>query len=201
MSAASRGWSARRKLATSVLVLGALASVLTERTLALFSDSDGVGANAFTNSTINLTTNPTSALVTFAGMQPGDAVTSAVVVTNGAGSAPLRYSVASSATNTDNLGLKDQLVLTVKTIDVTVPATPCDNFDGTQLYSGDLDSSAGKIVGDSASGSHSGDRLLAASGAETLCFRVSEPTSTGNAFKNATTTATFTFDSEQTTNN
>ena len=36
-----------------------------------------------------------------------------------AGSGALRYSISSAATNTDSKGLKDQLVLTVKTVDAT----------------------------------------------------------------------------------
>jgi hypothetical protein len=46
-----------------------------------------------------------------------------------------------------------------------------------------------------------GDRTLAAAAVETLCFRVSLPGATGNAFQGAATTATLTFDSEQTKNN
>jgi predicted ribosomally synthesized peptide with SipW-like signal peptide len=194
------------KISTSKLIaaaagLTAVVAATTAGTLAYFTDSDDVGANVFTAKTISLSTNPTSALVTLTTMMPGDAVTAPIVVTNDAGSDALRYAVSSAATNTDSKGLKDQLVLTVKTIDATTPGTPCDNFDGTQLYTGDVDSTAGKIVGDSATGAQSGDRDLAASASETLCFRVSLPTSTGNAFKLATTTATFTFASEQTDNN
>jgi hypothetical protein len=131
---------------------------------------------------------------------PGDSVgANPLVLTNG-GSAQLRYAIASTATNTDTLGLKDALTLTIKTIDVTTPGVPCDNFDGTQLYTGDLDSSAGKLVGDSAQGAQSGDRTLAASASETLCFKVSFPSSaTGPA--SAATTATFTFNAEQTASN
>jgi len=101
----------------------------------------------------------------------------------------------------DGKALKDQLVLTVKTIDVTTPGTPCDNFDGTQLYTGDLDSTAGKLVGDNTQGSQAGDRSLNAAANEILCFRAALPLATANAFQAATTTATFTFDSEQTANN
>jgi hypothetical protein len=38
-------------------------------------------------------------------------------------------------------------------------------------------------------------------GAETLCFKVELPLATGNLFQTAATTATFTFDAEQTKNN
>jgi len=70
-----------------------------------------------------------------------------------------------------------------------------------QLYTGDLDSTGGQIFGNPAQGAQAGDRNLAVSASETLCFRVALPLSTGNAYKNAATTATFTFDAEQTANN
>jgi predicted ribosomally synthesized peptide with SipW-like signal peptide len=189
------------KVALSAVVLAGLAVGMSGTTLALFTDQESTGANTFTTGTINLTVSPTSAVVSFSNMLAGDSTTSSLVVTNAAGSSALRYAISSSATNADSKGLKDQLVFTVKTIDVTTPGTPCDNFDGTQLYTGDLDSTAGKIVGDSAQGAQAGDRALAAGGSETLCLRVSLPSSTGNAFKSAATTATFTFDAEQTANN
>lgn len=101
----------------------------------------------------------------------------------------------------DAKNLKDQLVLAVKAVDVTLPATPCDDFDGTSLYLGDLDSTVGLILGAATSGEDSGDRTLASSAAETLCFRVSLASDTGNTFQGAASTATFTFASEQTKNN
>ena len=188
------------RIAASVLLVLVLAMGWTRDTLAVFTDSDANGSNTFTASTISLTLNPTSALITYSNMQPGDSVTNSIVVTNNGGS-QLRYAISSSATNTDAKGLKDQLVLTIKTIDVTTPGVPCDNFDGTQLYTGDLDSTAGKLVGDSAQGAQAGDRTLNASANETLCFRASLPLATGNTYQGATTTATFTWDSEQTANN
>ncbi len=189
-----------RKIIASVVVLVLFVAVMTVSVWAVFTDSQAVGSNAFNTGTIDISTSPTSALVTFSNMAPGDSVTNPVVVSN-AGTLPLRYAISSSATNADAKGLKDQLVLTVKTIDVTTPASPCNDFDGTQLYTGDLDSTAGKLVGDSAQGQDTGDRTLNASASETLCFRVSLPLATGNAYQNAATTATFTWDAEQTTNN
>jgi hypothetical protein len=167
---------------------------------AVFSDSQAVDANTFSTGTIDVSTSPTSALVTYSDLAPGDKTTQPLVVSN-AGTLELRYAISGSATNADAKALKDQLSLIVKTIDVTTPASPCDNFDGTQLYSGDVDSTAGKLVGDSTAGSQTGDRTLAASGSETLCFRVELPSASGNAYQNASTTATFTFDAEQTANN
>jgi hypothetical protein len=189
------------RIAASVLLVMGLVTAWTQDTLAIFTDQDTVGANAFTGGTIVLGVNPTTALITYTNMLPGDSVTNGIVVSN-TGTGQLRYAISSSATNADGKALKDQLVLTIKTIDVTTPATPCDNFDGSStLYSGDLDSTAGKLVGDNTQGSQAGDRVLAAAANETLCFRASLPLATGNAYQGAATTATFTFDSEQTANN
>jgi hypothetical protein len=89
--------------------------------------------------------------------------------------------------------------------------TTCDNddfdTDGTVLYGpgglpGDLGSDpAINVIGDPAQHAQSGDRTLAASANEVLCFQVELPSSTGDAYQNATTTATFTFYAEQTANN
>lgn len=182
------------------LGIGLLGLIAATSSVAVFTDSAPVGSNSFTTGTVDISTSPASALVSYSGMAPGDTTTSSLAVTN-AGSLQLRYAISGSATNSDGKGLKDQLTLTIKTIDVTTPGTPCDDFDGTQLYSADLDGTTGALVGSSAQGSQAGDRTLNTSASETLCFRVQLPSSTGNAFQNATTTATFTFDAEQTVNN
>jgi hypothetical protein len=185
--------------ASAVLVL-VLAVAWSQDALAAFTGQKTAGPITFTSGTVALTTSPTSALLTYANMQPGNSVTSSITVTN-TGSSQLRYAVSSSATNADGKALKDQLVLTIKTVDVSTPGVPCDDFDGTQLYSGDLDATAGKLVGDSAQGAQAGDRTLSASTNEILCFRASLPLSTSTAYQSATTTGTFTFDAEQTANN
>ena len=80
----------------------------------------------------------------------------------------------------------------------------CDaTAPGTTLYApADLGSIAGiDVIGDPTTGSQAGDRTLAASANEMLCFRVELPTGTGNSFQGLTTTATLTFASEQTKNN
>lgn len=189
-----------KKLWIALLLVGALAGAPWALTHALFTDSASIGSNTFSSGTVDISTSPTSALVTYSNMAPGDSVTNSLTVTN-AGTLALRYAIASSATNADSKGLKDQLTLTVKTADVVTVDGACNQFDGTQLYTGDLDSSDGKIVGDSASGAQSGDRSLNSSANETLCVKVLLPSSSGNSFQNATTTATFTFDAEQTANN
>lgn len=187
----------------AILVLG-----LRNDGLAAFSDTATSTGNTFTTGTLDIklsdgsgaASDSVSASIAFNGMAPGDSVTRQIVVAN-AGTNTLRYAISSVATNADSKALKDALALVVKTADVTTPANPCDNFDGTQLYSGDLDSTAGKIIGDSASGGQTGDRTVAAAASETLCFQVTLALSAGNALQGAATTATFTFDAEQTANN
>ncbi len=187
-----------RKLATTILVLALFGALVSLSALAVFTDSASVPSNTFSTGTVDISTSPTSAVVTFANMAPGDSTTQPLVVSN-IGTLELRYAMITSATNADLKGLRDQLQLTIKTIDVTTPATPCDNFDGTVLYgAGNL---AAGAIGSNAQGAQAGDRVLAAGASETLCFRVELPLATGNAFQNATTTATFTFDAEQTVNN
>ena len=192
----------KTKFALTAVLLTGVVALATIGTFALFTEQEAAGTNAFSTGTVNLTTAPTDTVITLSGMLPGNTVTNPIVVSND-GTASLRYSVSSTGTNADGKGLKDQLVLTVRTIDATLPATPCDNFDGTQLYSGDLDSTVGRIIGDPAPGqngdaSTGGDRVVAPTVSETLCFRVNLPTETGNEFQGAATTATFTFDAEQT---
>lgn len=193
----------RRRRILGLLLLGLLLipSIGTSYlTFALFTDQETVTAD-FTTGTIDLDGTKIDALVlTSSAMMPGDTITDDVVVEND-GSAQLRYAMTTASTNGDSKALRDALTLTIKTIDATTPGTPCDNFDGTStLYNGVLGASTAKF-GNPNQGSDSGDRTLNAGANETLCFRVSLPSGTGNAYQGATTTTTFTFDAEQTANN
>ncbi len=184
------------------MAAGALAIVSLSAgavSLALFTDSQAVGANTFSTGTVDISTTPTTALVTFSNMAPGDLVTAPITVSN-AGTLDLRYAISSVATNADAKGLKDQLVLTIKS-GVTTCTNAAYTATGTVLYTGDLDSTAGNLVGDATAGAQAGDRNLAPTANEVLCFNVTLPLATGNAFQAATTTATLTFSAEQTANN
>jgi hypothetical protein len=88
------------------------------------------------------------------------------------------------------------MTLVVKTKDTNTAG--CTNFNGTQLYSGTL---AGGAIGDSTVGFQTGDRTLAGAASEILCFQATLPLATTITFQGATTTATFTFNAEQTANN
>ena len=182
----------RRGLLLALAASAIVASGGVLSSLALFTDTDALGANAFTTGTIALSLNPTTALLASSALMPGDTVNGSLLVTNG-GTAQLRYAMSSTSTNADAKGLAAQMTLTVKTL-----GTSCAAFDGTTLYNAALSAAT---FGSNASGAQAGDRTLAAAASETLCFRASLPLASGNGFQNAATTTTFTFDAEQTANN
>jgi spore coat-associated protein N len=183
-----------------LLALAAMGGAAGATTLALFTDQETVTATLGSGSVILDDVRIDQLTLTSTAMMPGDQVTDDVVVEND-GTAQLRYAMSTSSTNPDGIALRDALTLTVKSIDVTTPGTPCDNFDGAStLYSGVLGASTAGF-GNPAAGSHTGDRTLNAGANETLCFRVELPSSAGNTYQSATTTTTFTFDAEQTANN
>lgn len=130
-----------------------------------------------------------AALFNLTAIFPGASGSATLNVSNG-GTGALRYAMTTAATNADGKGLRDQLELTV-----TAGACP-----GAGVLSGPGALSAAAF-GNPAQGPHAGDRVLAAGTSEDLCFAWSLPLATGNAFQAAATTATFTFDAEQTANN
>jgi predicted ribosomally synthesized peptide with SipW-like signal peptide len=186
------------KAIASTMVMALLAAVLALTALALFTDTQSVPSNTFTTGSVDISTSPTSALVTFSGMAPGDQVTNPITVTN-AGTLQLRYAVTS--TTTENT-LAGQLDLTIKS-GVTTCTSAGFGVDGTVVYAaGDLgNTSAINLIGNPAQGSQAGDRTLNASANEVLCFNVSLPSSTGNTYQGLTSTATFAFQAEQTSSN
>jgi len=187
-----------RKLTSTIIVLALFVTFIALGVMALFTDTASVPSNTFSTGTVDISTAPTSALVTFSNMAPGDQVTNPITVTN-AGTLQLRYAVTS--TTTENT-LAAQLDLTIKS-GVTTCTTAGFGVDGTVVHAtGDLGSTTGvNVIGNPTQGANTGDRTLNASASEVLCFNVSLPLSTGNTYQGLTSTATFAFQSEQTTNN
>ena len=193
----------RRRRLLLGLVVGALGVVSLgagQLSLAVFTDQETV-AGTFSSGSVILDDVKIDALtLSTAGMVPGDTVTDDVVVEND-GSVQLRYALSTSSTNPDTKALRDVLTLAVREIDATTPLTPCNDFDGVVVLSSTVLGASGASFGNPAVGPQAGDRTLAAGANETLCFRVTLPGGTGNAYQAATTTTTFTFDAEQTANN
>lgn len=184
----------RLLLAFSAGALAVASMMAGAMSLALFTDQQTVN-NSFTAGTIALNgPGITSLSLSTSPLMPGDTKNSSVTVQND-GTAQLRYAVSATSTNTDTKNLRSVLNLTVKTL-----GTNCATFDGTQLFNGTLGAST-SIVGNPAQGADTGDRNLNATANEVLCFRLTLPSGTGNAYQGAATTTTFTFDAEQTANN
>lgn len=179
-------------------VVGLVGAFFASGGLAVFTDTQSVGSNTFTTGTVDISSSPTTALITFSPMAPGDQVTNPITVTN-AGTMQFRYAVTS--TTTENV-LAGELDLTIKS-----GVTTCTNAgfagSGTVVYAtGDLgNTTAINLIGNPAQGSHAGDRVLAAAANEVLCFNASFPLAATNASQGLTTTATLAFAAEQTANN
>lgn len=183
-----------RKVWIAVLAVGLAAGAPWALTHAIFSDSAEVTGNAFTSGSVDISSSPTSALLTLSAMAPGDKVTAPISISN-AGTLQLRYAMTTGISGSSVLS--DGMTLAIKS-----GVTTCNNAsfgaDGTSVYSGSLTAGA---IGDPAQGSQAGDRTVNASSGETLCFQATLPSNAGNSLQSLSATATFTFAAEQTANN
>lgn len=192
-------WKAGLGLALAGATIGVAA------TGAVFTDTASVGANTFSTGTVDISTGNTSPIVSYyttPKMVPGDSAAGTVTVTN-AGNVEMRYAITSTTTE-NPLAAQLDLVIWAEAAEGEDANVTCDPTPpATTLYgAGDLGSTTGtNVVGNPAQGSQTGDRTLAASASEQLCFKVSLPLATGNDYQNLQTTATFAFAAEQTKNN
>ena len=195
-----------KRILISLVAIGVLTSFMGLGGLSLFTATTDNDDNAFTSGSVYISTSPDSAFLTMSNMAPGDSVTAPLTVSNTVsiagtpvpGTLELRYAVTS--TTTEDI-LAGQLQLTIKS-----GVTTCTNAgfgaSGTVLYGPGVlgTTSATKVIGDPATGFDLGDRTLAAGANEVLCFKV-DLLSDAEGPEDASTTATFTFDAEQTKNN
>jgi uncharacterized protein YfaS (alpha-2-macroglobulin family) len=183
--------SAQRRIQNRVLA-GLLAATIVgvgagAFSLAIFTDSAS-STGSFASGTIDITSSPAVAY-TVTAMLPGDTSTATMTIAN-AGTAQLRYALATTATTT----LGTALQLTVKTV-----GTSCAAFDGTTVLA--ATALNGAAIGSATQGAQAGDRVLNAASTEVLCFRVSLPLTAGNTLQGLTSAVTFSFDAEQVANN
>ena len=190
----------RRQLAAIAIAGLSLVTVGSLTTGALFTDSQDLGANSFTTGTLMLGLNPATALFAVSNMAPGDTVSKPLTVSN-AGTLGLRYAVTGAATDPDAKGLRNQLQFTVYSGLSAASCTAGTFGAGTVLFGPAALGASVAVFGNPAQGQQPGDRILAAATSEPLCFVAALPLSTDNTFQDATTTASFTFDAEQTQNN
>ena len=194
----------RRRTLLALLMAGTALISATGATmsLALFTSSAVANANGFTTGTIIIGIAPVNTIFSSGVMMPGDAVPAgvpgqAVTVTN-SGTGQLRYSIQGIATVAP---LASALVITIKGPDGG-GGNSCALFSGTTL---NTTTTVGivstNLVGNPLAGAQAGDRVLNCGSSETLCFKATLPTSTGDTVQGLTTNMTFTFSAEQTSNN
>ena len=177
----------RRRALLAILLASSLATLgAGAMTLAQFTDTK-TATGSWTAGTVTLGVSPSTAF-TATGILPGATDNQTIVVTN-TGTGAMRYALSTSATD-DGKGLAAQMTLLVQAGTCASP--------GATIYSGALGSAA---FGSNAQGANAGDRTVAASSSESLCFTWEFPLASGNGFQSAATTATFTFDAEQTAHN
>src|SRR3989304_5803019 len=98
-----------KRILYTLLAIGLLSLLAGLAGFAVFTDTASVGGNAFTTGTVDITTSPTTALVTFSNMAPGDSVTNGITVTN-AGSLALRYAITTTTTENTLAAQLDQTI-------------------------------------------------------------------------------------------
>jgi predicted ribosomally synthesized peptide with SipW-like signal peptide len=180
-----------------LLVVGVVAASLGVASNAIWTDSEDVDANVFSTGTLDISTNPITAVVTYTDMAPGDSTGGQSLTVSNDGSLELRYAVTMTADNTDLKDLYAELDLTIRE-----EGTDCSTFDGTVLYGpASPFLLSGNLIGDPTQGADTDDRTLATSASEVLCFKVDLPLGALNDVQDASTTAVFTFEAEQTDNN
>lgn len=181
------------------LSLVALGSLTTN---ALFTDSDSAQSSGFVTGTLQLTAGPATVAFNAGNMAPGDVESGNINLQN-SGSLGLRYAGSATATDTDSKNLRGQLDFSVYLGVAPGSCTGGAHPGGTLVptsAAGPINA-ASDLFGSNTQGAQAGDRTLGAGAQEDLCVVASLPLSTGNAFQNATTVVTFTFDAEQTRNN
>ena len=139
----------RRRQLFALAALAAIGLGTGQMSLALFTDQETVPGTFSTGSIVLDDVKIDALTLTTGTMMPGDSVTDDVVVEND-GTAQLRYAMSTASTNPDAKGLRDVLTLTVKTIDVTTPGVPCDNFDGTSVLAATVLGATGAAFGNPA---------------------------------------------------
>lgn len=166
----------------AALGLGVVASLGVGGTWAHWTDEVSVTGTRLTAGTVDLKVNGQDAVsgytaLTLSAMVPGNSAAAVLTVTN-AGTAPVKYTATSTATNADGKGLGAALRAKV-TADAAVTGTaPAATCAGTAL------AGSGTTLGGSLL---STGRLLAPGASGSLCVQVTLPDAAPSSLQGATT--------------
>lgn len=172
----------------ALLALGILAVPASIGTFAFWTDDVVVTGTTFSAGTLDLKVNTLDTVTGYttlnlATMVPGNTVAGVLTVRN-SGTAPMKYTAVTAATNADAKNLRGALVVKV-TADTTVTgSSPAATCAGTALTGTGTALNGGLITT---------GRLLAPATEEKICVQVTLPTTALTALQGATTDVTLTF--------
>ena len=164
----------------AVLGLGIVAVLGTTGTFAFWTDDVVISGTTFTTGTIDLQVNGSNAIagyttLSLATMVPGNTVAGVLTIRNN-GTAPLKYTAVTTATNTDTKNLRGSLEVKVTGDAAVTDSSPTATCNGTAL-----------------AGTATSGRLLAAGATETICVQVKLADAAASALQGATTDVVLTF--------
>jgi predicted ribosomally synthesized peptide with SipW-like signal peptide len=171
-----------------VLGLGVLLGTGATGTFAFWTDEATVTGTGFTAGSIDLRVNTLDNVtgyttLSLTGMVPGNSTAGVLTIRNN-GTAPLKYSAVSSASNADGKALGAALTVKVTADSSVTSASPTATCAGAALP-GTGSGLNGPLI---ATG-----RLLAAGTSETICVQVKLPDTAASTLQGATTNVGFTF--------
>ena len=157
-------------------------------TFAHWTDEVSVTGITFTAGTIDLKVNNLDTVTGYttlniSNMVPGNSVAGVLSVKN-SGTAPLKYTATSSATNADSKNLRGGLTVKVTGDSSVSGSSPSGTCSGSALSGTGSALNAGLVTT---------GRLLSANASENLCVQVTLPSSAASALQGATTDVTLTF--------
>ncbi|WP_210439485.1 SipW-dependent-type signal peptide-containing protein [Nocardioides xinjiangensis] len=171
----------------ALLGLGTVLVLATPGTYAHWTDEVEVAGTTVTAGTLDLRVDGQDQVAGYtaldlSAMVPGSS-TAAVLTVRNTGTAPLRYTAATSATNPDGKGLAGALAVKVTGDTATTGVAPAATCPGP-AWSGTAATLDGPLI---ASG-----RLLAPGGSERVCVQVTMPSTAAAALQGATTSVRIT---------
>ena len=171
-----------------LLSTGLLFGIGSAGTFAHWTDEVTVTGVTFTAGTIDLKVNNQDTVTGYttlniSNMVPGNSVAAVLAVKN-SGTAPLKYTATSSATNGDSKNLRGNLTVKVTGDSSVTGSSPSATCSGSAL-SGTGSGLNGGLV--------TTGRLLSSNASENLCIQVTLPSSAASSLQGATTDVTLTF--------
>lgn len=185
-------WSPLRALASArvraALGLGVVLSAGVTGTFAYWSDAVTVSGTTFGTGTVDLKVNNSDSMsgyvtLNLSTMVPGNSMAGVLTIRNG-GTAPLKYTAVTTATNTDGKNLRGSLVVKVSGATTVTGTSPTLSCGGTAL-AGSSTTLDGPLL--------STGRQLAAGASESVCVQITLNAAASTALQGATTDVVFTF--------